>query len=81
VQQRWIAGSHFAGQAGESDPLLGPAGRTFTVQDPWVGERVTALPRFTRVVGGGYFLLPSLPALRFLAGLGADTAAPASAAA
>lgn len=75
VQQRWIAGARFAGLAGETDPLLGPAGRAFTVQDPWVGERVTALPRFTRVVGGGYFLLPGLPALRFMAGLDQDASA------
>jgi len=42
-----------------------------------VRRRLTHLPRFTRVRGGGYFFLPSRAALRYLgqqaeAPLGAD---------
>lgn len=67
IQQRWIANPAFDGLANEGDPLLGQSQRAFTIQDPLLSERVTGLPRFTEVVGGGYFLLPSLPALRFMA--------------
>lgn len=67
IQQRWIANPGFGGLAGEGDPLLGQSQRAFTIQDPLLSERVTGLPRFTEVVGGGYFLLPSIPALQFMA--------------
>lgn len=67
VQQRWIADPHFADLANESDPLLGGHGEAaFTVQAPTVGARTTDLPAFTELVGGGYFFLPGLQALRFL---------------
>lgn len=67
IQQRWIANPGFDGLADEGDPLLGQSQRAFTIQGPLLSERVTGLPRFTEVVGGGYFLLPSLPALYFMA--------------
>jgi porphyrinogen peroxidase len=67
VQQRWIANPRFGDLADQSDPLLGPAGRAFTLQDPTGGLRVENLPLFAEVVGGGYFLLPALDALDFLA--------------
>ena len=68
VQQRWIAHPQFAGLANESDPLLGGHGeRAFSVQAPTVSARTTGLPAFTELVGGGYFFLPGLGALRFLA--------------
>jgi porphyrinogen peroxidase len=68
VQQRWITHPQFAGLANESDPLLGGHGESaFTVQSPTVSTRTAALPAFTELVGGGYFFLPGLTALRFLA--------------
>lgn len=70
VQQQWIANPKFAGLADESDPLLGGrGGAAFTVQTPSVKPRINNLPSFTEMVGGGYFFLPSLSALRFLAEL------------
>ena len=68
VQQRWIAHPQFAGLANESDPLLGGHGeQALSVQSPTVSARTTGLPAFTELVGGGYFFLPGLKALKFLA--------------
>ena len=67
VQQRWIVNPNFAGLAGENDPILGGSGRrAFTVQGPAAGLSVANIPRFTELIGGGYFFLPGLAALRFL---------------
>jgi len=66
VQQHWIANPRFGGLAGETDPILGQTHRAFTIPQPVFGKRITGLPRFTRVVGGGYFLLPSLRALKLI---------------
>lgn len=68
VQKSWIAGPRFGDLADEQDPLLGTSpDRAFTVQGCPVGQRIGSLPRFTTVRGGGYFLAPSLTALRWLA--------------
>lgn len=69
IQQRWIAGSRFGDLGHETDPILGQTHRAFTIQDPVQGRRLTNLPRFTEVVGAGYFLLPTLRGLDFLAKL------------
>jgi putative iron-dependent peroxidase len=67
VQQRWVGNPHFAGLANESDPLMGGRGRrAFTVQGLASGQAIEDLPAFTALVGGGYFFLPGLAALRFL---------------
>lgn len=67
VQRRWIAGSRFNDLANEADPLLGERHRAFTLPAAGGGRRLQGLPRFTTVVGGGYFLLPALGALAFIA--------------
>ncbi|HSV57976.1 MAG TPA: hypothetical protein VLJ19_03680 [Variovorax sp.] len=68
VQKSWIAGSRFGDLRDEQDPLLGTStDRAFSVQGCPVGERITNLPRFTTVLGGGYFFAPSLSALNWLA--------------
>jgi Dyp-type peroxidase family len=67
VQQTWVFNKCFAALSGESDPLVGPRG-PFTVPE----EPLRALPEvdtFVRLVGGDYFFLPSLPALKYLARL------------
>lgn len=67
IQQRWVVNPKFADLAGENDPILGGSGRSsFTMQGPAVGMPVDGIPRFTELVGGGYFFLPGLDALRFL---------------
>jgi Dyp-type peroxidase family len=64
IQQTWVFNKSFAALSGETDPLVGPKG-PFTVPD----EPVRARPEvetFVRLVGGDYFFLPSLAALRYL---------------
>ena len=77
VQNAWMASTKFSGLTGESDPLLGnrqpipgcPVTSDFTVQnDGALRQRVTGLPQFVTVRGGAYFFLPSLHALRYIAG-------------
>jgi deferrochelatase/peroxidase EfeB len=76
VQSAWVANAKFNGLGDESDPLLGNrlpglAGSptdVFTLpQSDGPARRITGLPRFITVLGGGYFFLPGIRALRFLA--------------
>lgn len=76
VQNAWMASAKFAGLTGEQDPLLGnrepfPEGQTtdgFSIPGAnGVARTVGPVPRFVTVKGGGYFFLPGLRALRFLA--------------
>jgi Dyp-type peroxidase family len=80
VQQQWANNPKFAGQNVDPDPLIGvnrdPArldleGNAFTRQtDAKAGilPRGGGLARFVRVRGSGYFFMPSIPAVRLLAG-------------
>jgi len=76
VQSAWLMSAKFDGLGNESDPLLGnrephPAGTPtdrFGMSLPnGVTRRVCGLPQFVTVAGGGYFFLPGLRALRFMA--------------
>jgi len=76
VQAAWIAGTKFDGLMSEGDPLLGhrqpgvdhTASDVFSIpQADGADQRLTGLPPFVTVRGGGYFFLPGLRALRFLA--------------
>lgn len=70
VQQRWIGSNKFGDLYDEDDPNLGTARpRAFSRPALPVGQRYQALPDFTTVVGGGYFFLPGMSALRFIAGM------------
>ncbi len=78
VQAAWIAGAHFDGLSGESDPLLGnrerarDGGETDAFAIPQaIGPalRLERLPQFVTVRGGAYFFLPGIRALRVLATL------------
>ena len=73
VQQTWINNPKFAELYDETDPLCGvpPHGQQgrFTCQKHPVREMVVGMPRFVWIKGGGYFFLPGLRALRFLASL------------
>jgi Dyp-type peroxidase family len=79
IQQTWVDNPKFGSLYGDSDPLLGlrqPTGLNqsadvFTVQAAPARERHTSLADFVRVRGGGYFFMPGLEALRYLAGLDA----------
>ncbi len=79
VQNAWLASNKFAGLSGESDPLLGN-------REPLSGNQATdafsiagtnapatcihALPQFVQLRGGGYFFMPGIRALAFIAEAG-----------
>jgi Dyp-type peroxidase family len=76
LQNAWITNTKFSGITGESDPLLGnresipgcPVTGNFTIPgDGTLRRRVSGLPQFVTLRGGGYFFLPSLRALRYFA--------------
>ena len=72
VQRSWIVNAEFHGMRAEGDPLLGAASaggtaRTLTIQKPWRNECSPGLSDFVTVKGGGYFFMPGMRALRFLA--------------
>jgi len=75
VQGAWIAGTKFAGLPHEGDPLLGNRRAApgeadtarFTMPRTGCPSRVIeGLPTFVDVVGGAYFFLPGVRALRYL---------------
>lgn len=78
VQNAWLMSGKFGGVQQERDPLLGtrePLANgeptdTFRRPDPTGPVRKTChLPQFVTVLGGGYFFMPGLRALRYLATL------------
>jgi Dyp-type peroxidase family len=67
IQHSWLVDPRFNGMSGQADPLLSALpDNQFVVQGDPVSTRCTGLPRFVNVVGGAYFFLPGLRALRFL---------------
>lgn len=77
LQGAWMMSSKFDAMTDESDPLLGNrepvAGAVTDIfrrpQASGVCQSIKGLPRFTTVKGGGYFFLPSLSAIRYLASM------------
>jgi Dyp-type peroxidase family len=70
IQHSWLMDPRFNGLSGQADPLLGAVlGNRFVSPPDPVSTHYTGLPRFVSVLGGGYFFLPGLRALRFLAEL------------
>jgi deferrochelatase/peroxidase EfeB len=76
VQSAWMMGTRFDGLVDEGDPLIGnrlpdqAVGRSnyFSVPQPdGADRRVESLPQFVTVLGGAYFFLPGIRALRYLA--------------
>lgn len=76
VQSAWIMNSKFNGMTGETDPLLGnrlPIVNTQSTdsflipQGNGLERCVSSIPQFVTVRGGGYFFLPGIKALKFLA--------------
>ena len=81
IQNAWLQSPKFAGLDDEADPLTadrqpvpGGEGATaatdnFSLPQPnGVRRRICGLPPFVTVVGGGYFFLPGVRALRYFAG-------------
>ena len=71
IQQTWLNNPKFNGLYNDKDPLVGDndGSGQMTIQREPVRQRLTDLPRFVSVKGGGYFFLPSISALYFLAGV------------
>lgn len=71
VQQIWINDTEFQGIQNERDPITGTHDGTFNMTIPKrpIKQVLKGLPAFTTVKGGGYFFLPGLRALRYLAGI------------
>ena len=72
VQQTWCNNPHFGGLYDNKDPITGDNARAGEAPShmtiPGRPRRATAaLPRFVTVRAAGYFFMPSLTALRFLA--------------
>jgi Dyp-type peroxidase family len=69
IQRNWINGTAFGGLFSEKDPILGDGGHVFTIPERPVRRSINDIPRFVTTRGGGYFFLPGINALKFLAAL------------
>jgi deferrochelatase/peroxidase EfeB len=69
VQQLWINDPSFNGLDNDRDPLIGDNSTDgeFTIQAEPINRHLRGLPRFVTMKGGGYFFLPGIRAIRFLA--------------
>ena len=83
VQNAWLNSTTFNGLIDESDPLLGnrapvgdrPSTGYFSIpRDGKAARRLNGMPQFITVRGGGYFFMPSLRALRYIARAGTNPA-------
>ncbi|HEY0019447.1 MAG TPA: hypothetical protein VGC13_24310 [Longimicrobium sp.] len=81
VQSTWVNSLKFDGLYRDADPLVGPHAdpddpqtppeqiTSITEQRCPVRHRVNGVPRFVTTVGGAYFFMPGIKALRYLARL------------
>ncbi len=67
IQQTWLLNTTFATLYHEQDPLIGAPGPMTVREKPL--RRIVHVETYIQMVGGDYFFLPSLPALRYLARL------------
>lgn len=76
VQNAWSMSAKFSGLPNESDPLLGhrqpllngDGTDTFTLPQASAPTRcIASLPQFVTVLGGGYFFMPGIKALHYIA--------------
>jgi Dyp-type peroxidase family len=72
AQNVWVNDRNFHELGNERDPIIGSQDGTLEFKIPKrpIRRKITGLPAFTTVRGGGYFFLPGLKALRWLAALG-----------
>jgi deferrochelatase/peroxidase EfeB len=81
VQSTWLNSMKFDGMYRDADPMVGSHQNpndphvapeqvtTFTEQRCPVRHQVHGIPRFVTTVGGAYFFMPGIRALRYLARL------------
>jgi Dyp-type peroxidase family len=72
VQHNWVNAPTFGGLEGETDPLVGPRPDSgghcpMTIPGAHGTRRLHGLPRFVEAIGGAYFFMPGVRALRYLA--------------
>jgi len=67
VHQRWLRNPRFVELEGEDDPVVGAHAARFTVPALPAGSALPTLADYTTTRGGGYFFLPGMKALRFIA--------------
>lgn len=76
VQSAWSVASGFAGTREQRDPLLGhrcplangtPTDSFMRVDEAGLQQKTRGLPQFVTVKGGGYFFLPGLRTIEYLA--------------
>ncbi len=75
VQRTWVDTANFNSLFKDGDPIAAArrdanhenCSDEFTVPAMPVRRKYKGMPAFTRVVGGGYFFLPSISALKFIA--------------
>ena len=69
IQGTWCNTGSFNGLFANKDPIIGNNDGTgqMTIQTISVRKALLDIKRLVRVRGGGYFFVPSLTALRFLA--------------
>jgi Dyp-type peroxidase family len=74
AQNVWINDPKFHELGNERDPIIGNQDGTYDMTIPKrpIRRKIKGLPAFTTVRGGGYFFLPGLKALKYLATLGGD---------
>lgn len=72
AQNVWINDKNFHELGNEHDPICGTQDGTmeFKVPKRPIRKTVKGLPAFTTLTGGGYFFVPGLNGLRYLAALG-----------
>jgi len=68
IQQTWANNPKFHGLHNDKDPILGDndSKGDHTIQRDPARRRLTGIPRFVQVKGGGYFFVPSITALKLL---------------
>jgi deferrochelatase/peroxidase EfeB len=67
----WANDPNFHELGNERDPIFGTQDGTYDMTIPKrpIRKKITGLPSFTTLRGGGYFFLPGIRALRYLAAL------------
>ncbi|MFP2925914.1 Dyp-type peroxidase [Pyxidicoccus sp. 3LG] len=69
IQRSWVHFDQLGGVEGAEDPLAGDGGGRLVIPQQPVRQCVVDLQRFVTTRGGGYFFMPGMNALRFLATL------------
>lgn len=67
IQSTWVNNTKFNGLYNDADQLSGASQSDFVIQQRPISLRLKEVPPFVTVKGGGYFFMPSLSALKFLA--------------